>query len=327
MKNYPQVSVIVCTHNRADMLPNVIGKLRAQEYPAESFEIIVVDNASTDQTPWVVKRFVTQPGVTVRYIAENRLGITFARNRGAEEACYPYLAYLDDDCSVETDWLSQLVSGFDLHTDVVIVGGRVVLDWRQTERPAWLGSGLEPWLGANNHLGAQPRLLDEKMQVMEGNMAVQRAALKAAGGFLGMEKFGSQNMAAGEVLYLLYQLRKHGGKVAFAPGAVALHKMGKYTIQRFLKRGYWQGVSDGILDHLIHKRSFVSQIEQISVNAVGMLFLAGCSLFYWLLLNKATSTVYLVRSLRRLGLVLCQLHFVGDWHHVRSWMALHPQLT
>jgi hypothetical protein len=166
-------SVIVCTHNRADLLPNTIARLRAQDYPSAAFEIIVVDNCCLDHTPQVVERLVTMPGVTVRYIAESRLGITFARNRGAEEARYPYLAYLDDDCSVEPDWLSELVQGFDLYDDVVVVGGRVVLDWSQTEKPSWLGSGLEPWLGANSHLGSRPRLLDAKTQVMEGNMALR----------------------------------------------------------------------------------------------------------------------------------------------------------
>src|ERR1044071_3533622 len=127
-------SVIVCTHNRADLLPRVMNQLLAQDYPPAAFEIIVVDNCSTDHTPQVIERLVTKPGVPVRYIAECCPGITFARNRGAEVARYPYLAYIDDDCSVEPDWLSQLVQGFDLRDDVVVVGGRVVLDWSQTEK-------------------------------------------------------------------------------------------------------------------------------------------------------------------------------------------------
>jgi glycosyltransferase involved in cell wall biosynthesis len=84
-----QISVIVCTHNRATLLPRVIGQIRAQDYPVQAFEIIVVDHRSTDQTPWVVQQLAAEPGVPVRYVLEVRPGVTFARNRGAEEACFP----------------------------------------------------------------------------------------------------------------------------------------------------------------------------------------------------------------------------------------------
>lgn len=65
------ISIIACTHNRADLLPRVIDQLRAQDYPADAFEIIVVDNCSTDQTPQVVGQFIAQPRVSVHYVAES----------------------------------------------------------------------------------------------------------------------------------------------------------------------------------------------------------------------------------------------------------------
>ena len=132
-----QVSVIICTYNRAALLPRLIGQLREQNYPADAFEIIIVDNNSTDNTQLVVKSLIAGPGVSVHYVAETRPGITFARNRGAEEARYPYLAYIDDDNSVGQDWLSQLVQGFDLHDDVVVVAGRVAMDYDDQQIPAW----------------------------------------------------------------------------------------------------------------------------------------------------------------------------------------------
>jgi glycosyltransferase involved in cell wall biosynthesis len=313
-------SIIVCTHNRVDMLPNVIGRLRAQEYPAEAFEIIVVDNGSTDHTAQVVEELIADSSIPVRYVAENRPGVTFARNRGAEMAHYPYLAYLDDDCSVEPDWLSQLVQGFDLDDAVVAVGGRIVLDWSHTERPAWLGSGLEPWLAANSYLGSQPRLLDKKTQIMENNMALKREAWQSAGGFLGMELFGSRHMAAGEVLYLLQQLRQQGGQIAFVPQAVALHRMGTYTRRRFLQRGYWQGVSAGILDYLIYRRSWLSTINHLFLDIAAMLILLAYTCFSYLKLDQANGMFYLVRTVRRFSLVLSEMRLVGDWPRIRSWV-------
>jgi glycosyltransferase involved in cell wall biosynthesis len=316
-------SVIVCTYNRAALLPRVLNQLRAQDYPADAFEIIVVDNGSTDQTPQVVRGFIAEPGVPIHYVCESRQGITFARNRGAEEARYPYLAYIDDDCSVEPDWLSLLVGGFDLRDGVVAVGGLVVLDWSQSERPAWLGPGLERWLGSNGQLGAQSRLLDKEGFIMESNMGLKRDAWHASGGFLGMEQFGSQHMAAQEITYLLHQLRQRGGQIAFIPKAIAVHRMGIYTRRRFLRRGYWQGVSSGLLDYLINKRSWLSTASHLVLNTMAMVVFLGYTCFSFIKLDQAEGMYHLVRALRRFSLVVSGMHLAGDWPRVRSWGSTH----
>ncbi len=318
-----RISVIVCTHNRAALLPNLIDQLRNQKYPADAFEIIVVDNGSTDQTKQVVEKCTNAPGVPVHYISENRTGVTFARNRGAEISRYPTLAYLDDDCCVGQDWLAQMVRGFELREDVAVVGGRVVLDWSQQARPAWLGPELEPWLAENSSLGDQPRLLGNKIQVMEGNMALTRQAWSDAGGFLGMEQFGSRNMSAGEVLYLLHQIRQRGGQVAFIPQAVAAHRMGKFTRRRFIQRAYWQGISDGILEYLIYKRSWFSTLGHALVNGGAAITLFSLAAFFSILADQAKGMLYLVKAIRRSSLLLSELHLIGDWPGIQTWAAAH----
>jgi GT2 family glycosyltransferase len=240
-------------------------------------------------------------------------------------ARYPYLAYLDDDCSVEPDWLNHLMHGFDLHDDVVAVGGQVVLDWSQTERPAWLGPVLERWLGANSDFGSQSRLLEKKEIIMESNMALKREAWHAAGGFLGMEQFGSRNFSAGEVLYLLQQLRQQRGQIAFVPQAVAVHHLGTYTRRRFLQRAYWQGISDGILDYLINRRSWLSTISRIILDAAAMICLFGFSGISYIKADKAKGLFHLMRAIRRFSLVLSEIRLVGDWPRVRSWASAHHQ--
>jgi glycosyltransferase involved in cell wall biosynthesis len=321
--NIRPISVIVCTHNRADLLPGVLNQLRAQDYHAEAFEIVVVDNCSSDRTPEVVERFVAEPGVPVRYIAESRPGITFARNRGAEVSRYPYVAFLDDDCSVEPDWLSQLVSGFDLDDNVAAVGGRVVLDWDQQEEPAWLGPELEPWLAAYSHSGTQPKLLEWKVRIIECNMALKREAWKAAGGFLGMEQFGSKHLAASEVLYLLKQIERQRGKVAYIPGAIAHHHIGQRSRQWMLRRAYWQGVSDGILDYLIKRRSWQSTISRIILDAAAMICFFSLSGISYIKADQAKYMFHLMRAVRRFSLVLSEMRLVGDWARVRSWASAH----
>ncbi len=320
-------SVIVCTYNRARLLPRVIGQLRAQEYPAMAFEIIVVDNGSTDETAHVVERFVSEPGIPVRYVFESRAGITFARNRGAEEAHYPFLAYLDDDCSVSSDWLAHLISGFALDKSVVIVAGQIVVNFDQQKRPAWLSPKSERWLGAYTHPGSETRLLAEfPVYICEANMALTRAAWEAAGGFLGMDQFGNPHVAAQEIRIILKKLKKLGGKAAFVPEAVVNHHSGLPTRLWLLKRAYWHGVSDGILDYFLNRFSWSSVAVHVAIDMAALLVFFCLSLCFFMLFDQATALYHLLRATARLGRLLSELRLVGDWSAVRSWEAAHGQV-
>jgi len=317
------VSIIVCTRNRAERLPGVINQLRLQTYPEDAYEIIVVDNGSTDATADVVRELAARPGAPVRYICESCQGITLARNRGAEAARHPYLTYTDDDCSFRPDWLAQLVRGFDLDDDVEVVGGQVVLDWDQQEPPAWLGPELERWLAANRHLGAQPQVWEKNARVIECNMALTRAAWLACGGFLGMEQFGSKHMAAGEVLYLLVQIERRGGKVAYVPDAIVHHHAGLRSRRWMVRRAYWQGVSDGLLDYLVYRRSWLSALGRAILDAAAMVIFLGVASVSYLAADTPKGLFHSLRAVRRLGLILSELRLVGDWPRARSWASAH----
>lgn len=320
MKNIRPVSVIICTHNRAERLPKVIKLLRAQDYPQNAYEIIVVDNRSTDHTAQVVRQLGAEPGPPVRYVFEPRYGVSLARNRGAEEAHYPYLAYIDDDCSIRPDWLRMLMSGFDLYECVVAVGGLVVLKWEQ-DRPNWLNSKMDSWLADTSFLGQSPRLLKENERLVEANTVFERQAWEAAGGFVGMEQFGSQNMASGEVLYLLRQLRRQGGKIAFVPGAVMNHHINAPTRQRMLQRAYWQGISDAMLTELINRRSLISVASNTCLDLAALLVFLGGAAASYARRDSGMGMFFLVRAVRRIGFLLSEMRIVGDWQRVNSWSS------
>jgi glycosyltransferase involved in cell wall biosynthesis len=322
MKVVRPVSVIVCTHNRAHMLPQVVSLLRAQDYPEDAMEIIVVDNRSNDHTPQVVKRLEAEPGMSVRYVYEPRHGITFARNRGAKEARHPYLAYIDDDCSIRPDWLRSLMSGFDLDDRVVAVGGLVSLRWEQ-DRPPWLGRELDAWLADTSFLGDHPRLLSDNERLVESNTVFERGAWQSAGGFIGMEQFGSQNMAAGEVIFLLRQLRGQGGKIAYVPAAVMYHHVNAPTRQRMLQRAYWQGISDAILIYLFYRRSWTSNVFHTGLDFGALLVLLGWTAASYVSGDRAKGMFHLIRAVRRAGFLLSELRIVGNWHYVSTWSPEH----
>ena len=154
-------------------------------------------------------------------------------------------------------------------------------------------------------------------------MALTKEAWNAAGGFLGMEQFGSQHMAAGEVLYLLKQIERQGCKIVYVPGAVVHHHIGRRSWQWILRRAYWQGVSDGILDYLINRRSWLSTSGRIILDAAAMIVLFGYTCFSFLKIDQAKGMHHLMRAIRRLSLVLSQMRLVGNWSRVQSWALDH----
>ena len=315
------ISVIVCTYNRAALLPGVLTQLCQQDYPPESFEIIIVDNGSKDDTAQVVQRFKPDRKLTLRLVQESRPGVTYARNRGAEEARYPYLAYLDDDCSVGRDWLSQLVSGFGLSDQVSVVAGRVSVDLGDQKKPAWLGARSMLWLADFNFPGSEPRILQDPAYVCEGNMAIKKQAWESVGGFLGMDQFSSPHVASQEIVYLLEQIKRQGGRVAFVPAANANHQTTIPSWRQLLGRAYFHGISTAILDRLLGRFSGISAFFQFVLDVAALFVFLFLSFLSLLLFDLAAAAFHLLRAARRFGKVLANLHLTGDWRRVKVWMS------
>jgi glycosyltransferase involved in cell wall biosynthesis len=136
-------SVVIPTLNRAEQLRPLLDSLLMQCAGRIEFEILVVDNGSSDRTRAVVEEYAASDE-RIRYVYEPRPGVSHARNAGIEQARAPILAFIDDDVEAAPDWLSSLKRAFDEHPEADCVGGRVRPRWR-TPRPAWL---------TNDHVGA-----------------------------------------------------------------------------------------------------------------------------------------------------------------------------
>jgi glycosyltransferase involved in cell wall biosynthesis len=119
------VSVIIPTHNRASLLPDMLEALVRQTYPQESMEVIVVDDGSTDNTAEVVKDFT---GLTIKYIVQNNLGATQARNLGAQQASGQWLVFMDDDIELLPDSIAALIETLEGSKQAVVVGTLLAVD-------------------------------------------------------------------------------------------------------------------------------------------------------------------------------------------------------
>ena len=137
MSDAPAVSVVISTYNRCASLVGALESVLAQETSGADYEVIVVDNNSTDQTHEVVESFIAHGHQRLRYIFEGRQGLSHARNAGVAHARASLIAFTDDDVRAARDWVANIKRAFDEHAEVDAVGGKVLPRW-QSEPPPWL---------------------------------------------------------------------------------------------------------------------------------------------------------------------------------------------
>jgi glycosyltransferase involved in cell wall biosynthesis len=235
------ITVILCTLNGARSLGKTLNSVAASTLPEEvDWEVLVVDNNSTDQTREVVEEFCRRFPGRIRYLFEPQPGKSFALNSGCREARGDVLAFLDDDATVEPTWLYNLTKA--LAGDAWAgAGGRTILQW-PSSLPRWL-SIEGPY--ARHYLPGFDRgeTARELMEPPYGtNMAFRKKIFEKYGGFrtdlgpspnreiphfLEDAEFGSRVLAAGE-------------KLRYEPSAVAYHAIREDRIRKtyFLRRCY-----------------------------------------------------------------------------------------
>ncbi|GAB4459714.1 MAG: hypothetical protein OHK0037_05670 [Elainellaceae cyanobacterium] len=239
----PRISAIICTHNRAGYLAGAIASLLHQDF-AQPYEILVIDNASTDTTPTVVEPFLQDS--RLRYVPEPTLGLSVARNTGATHAAAPLLAYLDDDAIASPQWLRVLHEAFQVDEHLAIAGGRVLLDWDGKLPPRWLSANLAGSLGAYD-LGNTPVAIQQPGQTPRGvNYALRRDFWESVGGFSTQLGRIGATLLSNEELHLTELALRQGKTVRYLPNAEVTHRIAPERRQQswFLQRSWWQGVSE-----------------------------------------------------------------------------------
>ncbi|TXS35448.1 glycosyltransferase family 2 protein, partial [Streptomyces sp. uw30] len=134
--NAPDISVVIATHNRCELLRRCLDSLLRMEYPGSAFEVIVVDNAPADDAAEQLVREAYSP--RVRYVREPVAGLARARNRGLTAARGGIVAFTDDDTLVDSRWLSALAEAFSGNQAIGCVTGLIAPAELQTEAQAVL---------------------------------------------------------------------------------------------------------------------------------------------------------------------------------------------
>jgi len=238
------LSVIISTYNRQEYLKSALDSLVAQQCSPSSFDVIVVDNNSSDQTPNLVAQYMQLSLPRITYYNETRQGMCYARNRGAHEASGDIIVFLDDDAIADRLWAARLMDVYAAFPDAGVVGGRIQAVW-PGKKPGWITPDLELCLGGDLNYGAEVRRLTYPQTPFGGNFSIRRDLFLSLGGFdANLGRSGSGLLGCEEV-DLCCQVTQQKKSIYFSPFAIVHHrvmpeKLGKPYI---IKRAYYQGVS------------------------------------------------------------------------------------
>lgn len=266
------ISAIICTHNRAEYLTKAIQSLIDQHTPKDKYEIIVVDNCSTDPTKKVVEKFSNLGNV--RYIHESTLGLSYARNTGWHNARGKYVAYLDDDAIACPVWLDKILEVFETVTPRPgCVGGKAEPLW-EAPRPTWLSDKLVTGLTVINWSDTPHVLPDLSQRWLVGaNIAFPVEVLERVGGFTsGLDRAGKNLLSSGDI-FLEKQILKAGYSCFYHPKITVSHHIQKSRLEKgwFIRRYYWQGVSDAAMQLLEESPSKMKRVQLATAMALRLL--------------------------------------------------------
>jgi glycosyltransferase involved in cell wall biosynthesis len=175
------VSIIVSTYNRCQLLPAALQSLLSQEAGEVSYEVVLVDNNSTDGTREVVESYIARGHANLRYIFEGKQGLSHGWNAGINDARGEIIAFSDDDVVVARDWVASIKRAFDEHPEVDFVGGKVLPIWK-SEPPAWLTTDHWSPLAILDH-GDEPFYVNLNKPYPLLNKSFRRAVFERVGVF------------------------------------------------------------------------------------------------------------------------------------------------
>lgn len=229
-----ELSVVICTYNRAPELRRTLESMRLLTIPPSvQWELIVVDNNSTDDTPAVCDAFLEY--LPLRCVFEPRQGVSAARNRGVASAHGELIVFADDDVDVSPIWLSALHDAATVHTEAAFFGGRILPLWLE-QPPRWFtenaGTVLQGVTGYFD-LGGKTQLTE--IGFFGANMAFRRRVFD--GGLRFREDIGRTPTALlhGEETELFQNLTTHGEKGCYVADALVHHRIAaSRTTERYV---------------------------------------------------------------------------------------------
>ena len=213
-----KISVIVCTYNRVRFIEDALNHLYDQTMDKADYEVIVINNNCTDNTTEVVNSFISRhPDLDIRQIPETNQGLSFARNKGLQEAKYPLICYIDDDGNAVPDYLENITKIFSAADDIVGIGGKVIPNY-ETKEPKWYNPFLRMMVTAID-FGDKPFKCYGKKYPAGCSMIYRKEILEKAGGFNNDLKWRADDK------YIFHAVKKISDEIYYRPELRVSHQI------------------------------------------------------------------------------------------------------
>ena len=228
-------TVAIPTYNGANRWPLVLEKLRSQiNIENISWEVIIVDNNSSDNTSKIVQDYQSRFSefVSIRYLFEPQQGAAFARLKAIKEAKGTYIGFLDDDVLPEKNWIYAAYSFCQAHPQAGAVGGQIHGDFEVEAPPEY--KRLYPFLSIREH-GSKPRLFEPNKLNLPTTASLvisKKAGNESAPARPTLIRRIGKSMLGAEDYELLLYIHKNGWEIWYNPNMESYHKIPAHRLER-----------------------------------------------------------------------------------------------
>jgi glycosyltransferase involved in cell wall biosynthesis len=286
------ISAIVCTYNRDKYIYNVLQSIALNDYPRNLYEIVLVNNNSTDHTQDECQRFQADyPDVQFHYYVETNQGLSHARNCGIRHAQGDLLVYVDDDATVNTQYLrtyadffarkasgEQLPDGTPSHSQadpLAVAAGGPILPVYETQEPAWMSHYTRQLITGKLYLGDKEKEFPHGAFPGGGNACYRKSVFDSVGLFnVDLGRKGNSLIGA-EEKDLFDKMTTRGMKFYYLPNAILYHIIPekKLTNDYFRRLTYSIGVSERYRTRQISQKKYLNRMWKECIKWGGTLVL------------------------------------------------------
>lgn len=258
MNPFLPVTIIIATYNRSVVLKETLESLilhYENAFVTTASEILVIDNNSSDDTREIILN-ISKKYSFVKYILEDKQGLSHGRNRGIKEAVNENLIFADDDIEVEKGWVEGLINPLLKNPEIGVVGARIVPFGQPV--PNWMPSKYF-WLVGVRDLGNTERYVDH---AMGASMAFRKSIFDEVGLFDPALGRNGKQLLGGEEVDIQKRIMKKGYKILYNPSALVYHKIAPKLNEIYvLKFAYLDGLSTKRIDRKSDRlRYFVKSV-------------------------------------------------------------------
>lgn len=274
-------SFITCTYNRDKYIGQTLQSVCDQKYPDNNYEIIVIDNNSTDNTASICEEFRAEyPNKNFRYFKEMNQGLSFALNRGIKEAQGEYLIFVDDDETIIPEHLERLDNHLRTYPEAVLCGTPVIPVYEIPE-PKWMSRFTQRLIGGYFDQGKEVKILEAKNYPGTGHTIIKKELYERYGNYNTELGRKGTSLIGAEDKDMFNRLKNNNIVCYYLPDIPIYHHIppNKMTDEFFHKLTYSIGKSERIRTKAVSEKEFRNRLlsEGIKWGASVVLF-AGYTL-------------------------------------------------